>query len=566
MKRKVTIGQKLIGGFLSIALLLALTAGVAYIYFTEVDESYSDLVDRRAVILRHAQSLQVLSVKQSNSLRGYVMTGEKEFAVNLQSYEQQAQEVMKNMEALLQSDENKQVLQEFAKASEDFKKEYTKLLQMIDRQEDSAKVTEYFMQQVLPLGRKLEPVIDQIVTSQLQSMEEGSRANSAAVDTATANLVWFSAGALVLSILIGYFMSRMIAKPIVQVARAAELVAAGDLTQDELRVKNNDEIGEMARSFNHMAANLRNLIQQINIGAENVAASSEELSASAEQTSLASETISSGIQEVVLTAEKQARGAEESVEAMNEMALGIEHIAEQTEMTSSLSRQASQKSEEGNRTIQQAISQMDALDHTIQELAKAVQDMGDHSQQVGKIVEVISGIATQTNLLALNAAIEAARAGEHGRGFAIVADEVRKLAEESARSADQIIQLIGAMQKNTEQTVERMEKGISEVEESIQTVHTAGEQFSEIKSYVEQVSERVQAITAASRQIAASSQHVTASAHMILDGSRTVAASSQNVSAASEEQLSSVEEVTSSAESLAEMAEELRSLVARFRV
>ncbi|MFM1653231.1 methyl-accepting chemotaxis protein [Brevibacillus sp. B_LB10_24] len=563
---KLTIGKKLTGAFFLIALLLAVTAGIDYYFLTKLDESYTDLLNRRAVIVANSYQMQVQAAKQSNSLRGYLLTEDQQFLDSMEKYHNQLNQLISDTRKLVQADEDLKKLQELENLNQQFKAKYTDLLKLTGQNEDRNQIVDLFTKEVLPLGRQLEPVADEIATRQQQLMEEGSSENKKAVDTSISSMVFLSMSTLVLALLIGYLMSRMISRPIVQIAAAAELVASGDLTKENLAVKNNDEIGQLAASFNQMAANLRGLISQINLSAESVAASSEELSASAEQTSCSAETISSSIQEIVVSADRQARGADESVQAINQMSIGIQQIAENTQRTAALSLQAAEKSLEGNQAVQVAVKQMDSLESTIQQLAKAVQEMGEYSKEVGLIVDVMSEIATQTNLLALNAAIEAARAGEHGRGFAIVADEVRKLAEQSAESASRVTQMIESIQQNTQDTVERMERGIAEASEGRQAVHSAGRRFGEIKGYVDEVTSQIQQISAASQQVAASTEQVKRAANEISEGSKLVAASSQTVSASAEEQLATVEEVSSSAASLARMAEELRALVGKFKV
>ncbi|MGE5701244.1 MAG: methyl-accepting chemotaxis protein [Clostridia bacterium] len=562
----LTIGKKLVSAFLSIAFLLTIVAGISYYYLSEVDTSYTDLTDRRAVILSNSQKLQVQAIKQSNSLRGYLLTEDKQFLDSLDSAYQQMNQLIETTLPLIQSNDDKDALNKMAQLGKLFHEKYSQLITMQQQGADRSAWMQFFYDEVLPLGRQLEPTVDAIVTKQQALMTEGSQTNTRMVDTATFNMLLISSISLVLAILIGYFMSRMISKPIVQLAAAARQVAQGDLTQADLRVKNRDEIGQLAESFNQMKESLQRLIRQITLSAEGVAASSEQLSASAEQSGKASETISYTIQEVVVSAEQQNKGVEESVSAINQMTVGIHQITENIQETSALSAQASEKSTEGNQTIQQAVAQMNSLQTTVNHLAAVVEEMGEHSKEVGHIIDVIAGIATQTNLLALNAAIEAARAGEHGQGFAVVADEVRKLAEQSAHSAGQITSIIANIQQNTRHAMESMNESITKTNDGIAAVESAGHRFYEITRYNDAVASQIQQISATAQQIASGTEQVAHTAAQMAEGSKTVVTNTQTVSAMTEEQLAAMEEVSSSASSLAKMSEELRTLVGSFTV
>ncbi|WP_242691148.1 HAMP domain-containing protein [Cytobacillus praedii] len=71
-------------------------------------------------------------------------------------------------------------------------------------------------------------------------------------------------------------------KPISILIQTAKKIADGDLTDEDIQIKNKDEIGDLSSTLSLMKNNLRELIQQVHTGSNQVAASSNELTASAE--------------------------------------------------------------------------------------------------------------------------------------------------------------------------------------------------------------------------------------------------------------------------------------------
>ena len=199
-------------------------------------------------------------------------------------------------------------------------------------------------------------------------------------------------------------------------------------------------------------------------------------------------------------------------------------------------------------------------------VSAAIRGLADKSEQVGQIVQTITGIAEQTNLLALNAAIEAARAGEHGRGFAVVADEVRKLAEESQGAAQEISQLIGAIQAETSHAVQVVEDGAVRTQDGATVVEQTREAFLKIGSSLDDMAGRIEQIAAAAQQVAASAQSMQENVGEVAAVAEESSAATEEVSAATQETSASAEQISSSAQELSSNAEQLNELVAQFKL
>ncbi|MFW5981196.1 MAG: methyl-accepting chemotaxis protein, partial [bacterium] len=255
---------------------------------------------------------------------------------------------------------------------------------------------------------------------------------------------------LIISLILVYLISARLAKPIEEVAKHAEIIASGDLSQEIANsfLKRNDEIGILAKSFNNMSRNLKSLITQLSDLASSLSASSEELSASGEEVSASAEQVGISIEHVAAGAEEQSAQIEQTSSVIDDLNNQITRINDISNQMNQTSEDVMDNINTGNTSIKNSIENVKKVKNNSNKVAEKINYLGVSSQQIGEIIDMINGISAQTNLLALNAAIEAARAGESGRGFSVVADEIRSLAEESSSATEEIANLINNIQKN----------------------------------------------------------------------------------------------------------------------
>lgn len=401
---------------------------------------------------------------------------------------------------------------------------------------------------------------------EVQIAEQSNAANKASFEKTAHIMLGIIFISFVILGLSGFYITRIIAKPLAAMVLFCKELSAGDFREKPRKVRRKDEIGEVADALAEMRNALRSLMKHINESAEQLAASSEELTASADQSAQAANQVAQSITDVAHGTEEQLSVTNGTSAVVQQMATNIQQVAANANEAAGQSDKAANKATEGNKSIDKAVNQMANIEQTVTTSAKVVVKLGERSKEIGQIVDTISGIAGQTNLLALNAAIEAARAGEQGRGFAVVAEEVRKLAEQSQEAAKQIATLIGEIQGDTDKAVVAMDAGTREVRLGAEVVNESGKAFQEIATMVTNVSNQTREISSAIEQMASGSQQIVESVKQIDTLSKKTSGEAQTVSAATEEQSASMEEIASASQALARLAEDLRGAVSKFQI
>ncbi|HYE73410.1 MAG TPA: methyl-accepting chemotaxis protein, partial [Blastocatellia bacterium] len=343
-------------------------------------------------------------------------------------------------------------------------------------------------------------------------------------------ILLFGLTSLVLAILLAWWLSRIIATPVSEMAQIAERIATGDLSFNLSEQNRKDEVGVLGQAFSRMLKSLREMNRNLQEGVNVLASSSNEILASTSQV---------------------AAGAVETATAVSQTSVTVEEVKQTAQVASQKAKyvsesasRASQVSQSGRKSVDELIEGMASAREQMEAIAERIVNLSEQSQAIGEITSTVNDLAEQANLLAVNAAIEAARVGEQGKGFAVVAQEIRSLAEQSKQATTQIRDILTDIQKATAATALAAEQGTK-------TVEAGFKRSAEAKDAIRQLADAISEAFQAATQIAASSQQQTV-------GMDQVALAIENIKQASQQNAASTRQSEAAARSLYELGQKLR--------
>lgn len=369
---------------------------------------------------------------------------------------------------------------------------------------------------------------------------------------------------LVLCVLIER-VTHVVIRPVKEMTRVITSMASGDFTVS-MKVRGNDEIAVMGRSVEHFIASMKEMIRQmghVSDCLEKQAGSSKNVSG---EMNSAANIQSQSMTELNATVDQLSVSVNEIAQNATQLAGVVADTKEDSDKVEDKMRTTVEVSEKGKADMESVGNALHNIEISIHNLEEAVDKVGTASGEIVDIIKLIGDIAEETNLLSLNASIEAARAGEAGRGFAVVASQIGVLAKNSADSVAHITSLINEINGLVDDAVKQAGNSASDVESSVDLIHTAVDTFDQIfqniqetSHLIEDVVEKINQVDQVATNVAAISEEQAASSDEILATSESMLQQAKSISKNSEQ-------VEEEAGNLAESADQLADQVKQFQI
>jgi len=581
--KNIKIGQKLIGAFLIVA---AFTAALGF-YMEHVVE---DINSRDTQLFEQGIvpfTLLVASVEQAQELRVGIRNWQlannpKERAEALQAmgvaYKALSENISKQLD-LAMKEETRQELRKYQASVDKYFEIANKFAKTAVRFSAEGMNADEFTDELISAAADMNKLTKSNVELKTNATNELSKGNSDAAAAATRTAMIVIPITVIISILVGIYLTFSITRPLNIVVSVISKMEKGDMTA-RADLEQKDELGILSSALDNMASKFQNMFKKLREEADTLAGSSEELSSvgrqvasvaeenvsqcssvasATEQTAVNINAMASGAEEASVNANEVAGSAEQMSTNMNTIAAAVEEMSASINQISSNAGDASKVSNQATVKSNNASNVMNKL--------------GTAAKEIGQVTDVIKKIADKTNLLALNATIEAASAGEAGKGFAVVANEIKELANQSAASADDIARRIEGIQTGTSEAVNVM-KDVSDIiatiNQSVENIYShAGQQTkasNEIANNVAQVNVGTKRVAGAISEVAKGSKDIARNAGEAAKGSSIISQNVAGIAQGAKDSVHGAQQINQSSAELARIAGDLKAALAQFRV
>jgi len=360
-------------------------------------------------------------------------------------------------------------------------------------------------------------------------------------------------------------ISNSITKNMTQLVKSTTIISEGDLSQD-IKVKSDDEIGELASAFQKMLLNLRNIVLQVKKSSHGVKITSDELYDSIKQMSNINDQVTLAVEKVVDAAETQSNLLAKDSMTLKGTSASIKRIASMAKTASNSAARAVKDSHDGKNAAQSAINQIQSVFSQIEKSILLIQALGNKINKISRILDIISDIARKTDLLSLNATVEASKAGEYGRGFGVVAEEIRNLTDESKASAKEITAMVEEIQAENLAVKNSIEEGVKGIKKGREMITMLINNFDRVVEEVTRLGGGFEEISIETQRQAMDSEKISQAFEELNKLAQKNSLAMKETAVAMKNQKAILDKVKSSSQNLMNTAKELNVAIEQFKI
>lgn len=372
--------------------------------------------------------------------------------------------------------------------------------------------------------------------------------------------------AVTVSIILFILFIRRITTSIRELKTELLYVSEGDLSREQVNIRSNDEVEELAYNFNIMSDNLRKVIANVKKAAIEIKDVVVVVTKSTYENEKGSENISQALENMTHSIDDQRAETYNAISIMREIKNISQDVNIKVNDISVSAANALEKTKIGNVKLSEYMVHLKDVNVTMEEAVKVLEVLVTQAREMNNILDLIRGISEQTNLLSLNASIEAACAGSAGRGFSVVADEIRKLSDSSKELVDQIANIIEAIQLSMNNMTQKLANSRGELEKSNDMANVVMGSFNDIKDANEVECAMVMEIKRMMEELLAGVVNIAVSMERIENAANENTLASQDISATVQEETANLQEVSGRMELLEALTKNLEELVMKFKL
>jgi len=257
---------------------------------------------------------------------------------------------------------------------------------------------------------------------------------------------------------VAMILVNSISKRIKKLETTINTLLNNDLTVKHEKSKiERDEIDILCNSSIDYSNNLNSIVGKIKNAAVELKDIASGLTNSTEYINQTSAEISKAVEDVAHGAVSQAEETTNATHMISDMSVELDSIKTNIDDMRHIVDEMNAAKNDVVDTMIQLLNVNGTITNDMQSTSEQVSVTSENVENIQKVVDVIKNIADETKLLSLNASIEAAKAGDAGRGFAVVAENIRTLAEQSAKSSEDIENILSELKKNYNLTIKNVE-------------------------------------------------------------------------------------------------------------